>query len=166
VYLYITPCRFQDVHRFLFCSKSIFFKNYTVQHRRTLTSINIRTLTIFLWAPPKDWANRSWDSRSHHRCLAIDGDDIAYHWKHSANKSWNKSRNMRAPVPSCGLKHGGHVPPQETQPADLWSSKSNFFNIDLDHRKIYKHRQPHYMLIKSTMKYTCPWNSVYLAYKC
>jgi len=54
-----------------------------------------------LWAPPKDWTGIFWDSQSHHRRLAVDG-DVACHWKHNADKS----RKMRAPVLSRGLKFG------------------------------------------------------------
>ena len=48
-----------------------------------------RTLTLSLWAPSKDWASKSWSSRSHHRRFAVDG-HVAYHLMHSAGKSWNK----------------------------------------------------------------------------
>ena len=44
------------------------------------------------------------DSRwSHHWCLAIDW-HVGYRWKNSAVKFWNKSRKMRAPVPSQVLE--------------------------------------------------------------
>jgi hypothetical protein len=59
----------------------------------------------------KDWAGRSWGSRSHHRRLVVDG-DVIFHWKHSAVKSWNKSRKIRAPMLSRGLNPGGQVPPR------------------------------------------------------
>jgi hypothetical protein len=53
--------------------------------------------------PSKDWADRSRDSRSHHKRFVVDV-DVTYHWKHSAIKSWNKSKNMGALVPSRGLE--------------------------------------------------------------
>jgi len=65
--------------------------------------MNTRTLTLSLWSLLKDWAGRSRDSRSHHGRLTVDG-DVAYHWKHSAVKSWNKSRKIRAIMPSRGLE--------------------------------------------------------------
>ena len=37
--------------------------------------------------------------------LAVDG-NIAYHWKHNAVKSFDKSRKMRSTVPSWGLESG------------------------------------------------------------
>ena len=66
---------------------------------------NVHTHNMYahspLWAPPKDWTGIFWDSQSHHRRLAVDG-DVACHWKHNADKS----RKMRAPVLSRGLKFG------------------------------------------------------------
>ena len=53
--------------------------------------MNTRTRILPLWAPSKDWAGKSWNSRSHHRRLAVD-EHVAYHLMHSAGKSWNKSR--------------------------------------------------------------------------
>jgi hypothetical protein len=64
-----------------------------------LTPMNTRTQTLPLWALLKDWAGGSRDSWSHHWRFAVDG-DVAYHWKHSA---WNKSRKIRALVPSRRL---------------------------------------------------------------
>jgi hypothetical protein len=77
--------------------------NADTHNARTLIPMNMRTQTLPLWAPLKDWAGRPRDSRSHHRRLAVDG-VVAYHWKHSTVKSWIKSRKMRAPVPSRELK--------------------------------------------------------------
>ena len=53
----------------------------------------------------KTWTSRSGDSWSHHWRLVVDG-DVAYHLKHNAGKSWNKSRKVRALVPSRGLEPG------------------------------------------------------------
>ena len=65
--------------------------------------MNTRTQTLPLWAPPKDWAGRFRDLRSHHRRLAVNG-DVVYHWKHSVVQLWNKPRKIWAPMPSRGLK--------------------------------------------------------------
>jgi hypothetical protein len=52
-------------------SDIVFFLNYTyntdTHNANILTSMNTRTQTLPLWAPPKDWAGRSRDSRSHRR---------------------------------------------------------------------------------------------------
>ena len=90
---------------------SLFSFFYTVQrrrsqHARTLTPINTRTQTQLLWAPPKNWTGRSWDSRSHHWRLVVDG-NVAYHLTHNAGKSWNKSRKVRAPCQVEDLNPGG-----------------------------------------------------------
>jgi hypothetical protein len=69
------------------------------------TPMNTRTQILPLWAPLKDLVRRSRDSRNHHRHLAVDG-DVTYHWKHSAGKSWNKSRKIRALVPSREPERG------------------------------------------------------------
>jgi len=53
--------------------------------------MNTRTQTLPLWAPSKDWASKSWSSRSHHRRIDVDG-HVAYHLMRSAGKCWNKSR--------------------------------------------------------------------------
>jgi hypothetical protein len=82
----------------------IFFWDYTVQrrrpqHARTLTPMNTRTQTPPLWAPPKDWADRSWSSRSH--------GNVAYHLMHSTGKSWNKSRKCKHQRQVEDLNPGG-----------------------------------------------------------
>jgi len=59
--------------------------------------------TLPQWAPQKDYARGSRDSRSHHMRLAVDR-NVAYHKKHSAVKSWNKSKKIRVPVPSRELE--------------------------------------------------------------
>jgi hypothetical protein len=51
------------------------------------------------------WIGKSRDWSSHRRCLVVDG-HVAYHWKNSAVKSWNKSRKIRTPVSSRGLESG------------------------------------------------------------
>jgi hypothetical protein len=73
--------------------------------QQILKFTNTRTQTLPLWAPPKNWAGRSWSSWSHCRCLAVDG-DVVYHLMHSAGKSWNKSRKMRTPVQVEDLNPG------------------------------------------------------------
>ena len=75
----------------------------TLKTRTHTHHMNTRTKTLPLWAPPKDWTGRSGDSRSHHWRLVVDG-NVAYHLTHNAGKFWNKSRKVRAPVPSRGLK--------------------------------------------------------------
>jgi hypothetical protein len=83
-----------------------FFIAWTpITRTHIFTPMNTRTQILPLWAPPKDSVRRSRDSRNHHRHLAVDG-DVAYHWKHSADKSWNKSRKIRAPVSSRELERG------------------------------------------------------------
>jgi hypothetical protein len=51
------------------------------------------------------WTDKSRDWRSHHRRLTVNG-HVIYHWKNSAIKFWNKSRKIRAPMSSRGLKLG------------------------------------------------------------
>ena len=67
--------------------------------------MNTCTQILSLWAPLKDWTGRSGDFRSHHWRLVVDG-NVAYHLTHNAGKFWNKSRKVRAPVPSRGLEPG------------------------------------------------------------
>jgi hypothetical protein len=102
----------------------IFFENYTVQLRRpqhacTLIPINTRTQILPLWAPPKHWVSRSRDLQSHDRHLGVDG-DVAYHWNHSTVKSWKNPGKCEHPCQVENLNPGGQVPPEGTQPTDLW----------------------------------------------
>ena len=67
--------------------------------------MNTRTQILLIWVPPKDWTGRSGDFRSHHWHLIVDG-NVAYHLTHNVGKFWNKSRKVRAPVPSRGFEPG------------------------------------------------------------
>jgi hypothetical protein len=67
------------------------------------------------------WTSKSW-GRSHHKRLAVDR-HVAYHWKNSAVKSWNKSRKMRPPVSSRGLEPGWAV--STTRNLTSWATLSS-----------------------------------------
>jgi hypothetical protein len=43
------------------------------KHACTLTSMNVRTQTLSLWASLKDWVGKSWGWRSHHRAPLLTG---------------------------------------------------------------------------------------------
>jgi hypothetical protein len=49
------------------------------------------------------WTDKSRDWWSRHKCLAVD-EHVAYHWKNSAVKSWNKSKKIRWPMSNRGIK--------------------------------------------------------------
>jgi len=58
------------------------------QHARTLIPMNTRTQTLPLWASSKIEPANHRDWKSHHMCLAVDGNvNVPYHWMHNAVKS-------------------------------------------------------------------------------
>jgi hypothetical protein len=103
-------CCYTDLYLFQILRNSIllceffFFKLHsTTQTLMTYVHSHLRThtrKTLFLWAPSKDWTDRSQNLQSHHERIAVD-EDVAYHWKYNTVKVWN---NIRKYEHSCQVK--------------------------------------------------------------
>jgi hypothetical protein len=95
---------------FFFWNSRVFFLRDPVRRRRSHTRVHTHPYerthahpTHMSTSEELSWTGKFRDWRSHHRRLAVDG-HVAYHWKNSAVKSWNKSRKMQAPVSSRGFE--------------------------------------------------------------